>query len=132
MNYPQIAAVELLETPADRLFLYCWSMLRSRESAQTAHLVGSAERWPRHAADAPPAPPPDAVRLVAGAVALAHVGVPVGHHGPGSVGIVAALSWNGDRRPPFASRAGRAPPPDRPGTGRALSRRVYRAELHDP
>ena len=36
MNYPQIAAAELLETHADRLFLYCWSMLRSRESAQTA------------------------------------------------------------------------------------------------
>jgi hypothetical protein len=36
MNYPQIAAAELLETYADRLFLYCWSMLRSRESAQTA------------------------------------------------------------------------------------------------
>ena len=36
MNYPQIAAAELLETHADRLFLYCWSRLRSRESAQTA------------------------------------------------------------------------------------------------
>src|SRR5438874_1541983 len=34
MNYPQIAAAELLETYADRLFLYCWSMLRSRETAQ--------------------------------------------------------------------------------------------------
>src|SRR6266699_1061941 len=36
MNYPQIAAAELLETYADRLFLYCWSMLRSRETAQIA------------------------------------------------------------------------------------------------
>jgi hypothetical protein len=36
MNYPQIAAAELLEVHADRLFLYCWSMLRNRESAQTA------------------------------------------------------------------------------------------------
>jgi hypothetical protein len=36
MNYPQIAAGELLETHADRLFLYCWSMLRSRETAQIA------------------------------------------------------------------------------------------------
>jgi hypothetical protein len=36
MNYPQIAAAELLDTHADRLFLYCWSRLRSRESAQTA------------------------------------------------------------------------------------------------
>jgi hypothetical protein len=36
MNYPQIAAAELLETHADRLFLYCWSMLRSRETAQIA------------------------------------------------------------------------------------------------
>ena len=36
MNYPRIAAAELLETHADRLFLYCWSMLRSREAAQTA------------------------------------------------------------------------------------------------
>ncbi len=36
MNYPRIAAAELLETHGDRLFLYCWSMLRSRETAQTA------------------------------------------------------------------------------------------------
>jgi hypothetical protein len=36
MHYPRIAALELLETHADRLFLYCWSMLRSRETAQTA------------------------------------------------------------------------------------------------
>jgi hypothetical protein len=36
MNYPQIAVGELLETHADRLFLYCWSMLRSRETAQIA------------------------------------------------------------------------------------------------
>ena len=36
MNYPKIAAAELLETHGDRLFLYCWSMLRSRETAQTA------------------------------------------------------------------------------------------------
>jgi hypothetical protein len=36
MNYPRIAAAELVETHADRLFLYCWSMLRSRETAQTA------------------------------------------------------------------------------------------------
>jgi hypothetical protein len=36
MNYPRIAAAELLETHADRLFLYCWSMLRSRETAQNA------------------------------------------------------------------------------------------------
>jgi hypothetical protein len=36
MNYPQIAAAELLENQADRLFLYCWSVLRSRETAQTA------------------------------------------------------------------------------------------------
>ena len=36
MNYPRIAAAELLETHGDRLFLYCWSMLRSRETAQAA------------------------------------------------------------------------------------------------
>jgi len=36
MNYPKIAAAELLETHGDRLFVYCWSMLRSRETAQTA------------------------------------------------------------------------------------------------
>src|SRR5437763_978411 len=36
MNYPQIAAAELLENQADRLFLYCWSVLRSRETAQIA------------------------------------------------------------------------------------------------
>src|SRR5689334_17490408 len=36
MNYPQIAATELLENQADRLFLYCWSVLRSRETAQIA------------------------------------------------------------------------------------------------
>lgn len=36
MNYPQIAAAELLDNQADRLFLYCWSVLRSRESAQIA------------------------------------------------------------------------------------------------
>ncbi len=36
MNYPESAAAELIETHADRLFLYCWSMLRSRESAQIA------------------------------------------------------------------------------------------------
>ena len=36
MNYPRIAAAELLETHGDRLFLYCWSMLRSRETAQGA------------------------------------------------------------------------------------------------
>jgi DNA-directed RNA polymerase specialized sigma24 family protein len=36
MNYPQIAAAELLENQADRLYLYCWSVLRSRETAQIA------------------------------------------------------------------------------------------------
>src|SRR6266487_4119294 len=36
MSYPQIAAAELLENQADRLFLYCWSVLRSRETAQIA------------------------------------------------------------------------------------------------
>lgn len=36
MNYPRIASAELLETHGDRLFLYCWSMLRSRETAQAA------------------------------------------------------------------------------------------------
>jgi hypothetical protein len=36
MNYPKIAAAELLETHGDRLFVYCLSMLRSRETAQTA------------------------------------------------------------------------------------------------
>ncbi len=36
MNYPQIAAAEFLDTHGDRLFRYCWSMLRSREMAQIA------------------------------------------------------------------------------------------------
>src|SRR5580704_13719942 len=40
-----------------------------------------------------------------------------------------ALSWNGDRRAPFAYRAGQARPPDRPRTGPALSGRAHRAEL---
>ena len=44
----------------------------------------------------------------------------------------AVLSWDGDRRAPFAYRAGQARPPDCPGTGRALSGRVHRTELHDP
>jgi hypothetical protein len=36
MNAPHIAAAELLDTYGDRLFRYCWSMLRSRETAQIA------------------------------------------------------------------------------------------------
>src|SRR5919204_6888493 len=36
MNYPRIAAADLLDTVADRLFRYCWSLLRSRETAQDA------------------------------------------------------------------------------------------------
>ena len=36
MNYPKMAAAELLDTYGDRLFCYCWSMLRSREMAQIA------------------------------------------------------------------------------------------------
>jgi hypothetical protein len=36
MNYPEIAAADLLDTVADQLFRYCWSLLRSRETAQIA------------------------------------------------------------------------------------------------
>ena len=36
MNYPRIAAAEIVDTYGDRLFRYCWSMLRSREMAQIA------------------------------------------------------------------------------------------------
>jgi DNA-directed RNA polymerase specialized sigma24 family protein len=42
------------------------------------------------------------------------------------------LSWNGDRRAPFAYRAGQARTPDQPRTGPALSRRAHRTELQNP
>lgn len=38
MNYPRIAATDLLDTVADQLFRYCWSLLRNRETAQSALL----------------------------------------------------------------------------------------------
>ena len=46
--------------------------------------------------------------------------------------VLAALSWNGDRRAPVAYRAGQARPPDQPRTGPALPGRAQRAGLQVP
>ena len=51
---------------------------------------------------------------------------------PARPGVRQALSWDRDRRAPFAYRPGQAGAPDQQGTGPALPGRLHRAELRFP
>jgi DNA-directed RNA polymerase specialized sigma24 family protein len=89
MNYPRNAAVEFFDTHGDRLFRYCWSMLRSREMAQIAlrdTLLAAQAHMARRTGPQDPGSLDPWLYSLARAECRQHVAVPAADEAPGISG----------------------------------------------